>query len=174
MKIFAAIGVLALVLASAGVAMATTRSAAPKTARACVTASHALKLVSGGRCPAGTKAISLVGTGGPGTALGYAHIKPFTGGFDSARSFNVKASNVVSTSTGFYCFKGLKFTPHNATLTLDYNGTLNGQIPTVELRLPPHPGDCGLSSAQAEVFTGLVTPGGFTAGTKIGFYVIFY
>jgi hypothetical protein len=68
--------------------------------------------------------------------LGYAHILPNSNAFDSARSFNVAASNVVTTGNGFYCFKGLKFTPHNAELTLDYRGILNGQIPQASLKLP--------------------------------------
>ena len=57
----------------------------------------------------------------------------------------------------------------NAVITLDCNGLLNGQIGQASLKLPPTPRDCDLSSAQAEVFTGLVNPGGFTSGASLGF-----
>jgi hypothetical protein len=59
-------------------------------------------------------------------------------------------------------------------VTPDYWGGGNGQIPTVSLKLPTNSGDCGLTSSQAQVFTGLVTPGVFTTGTNFGFYVVFY
>src|SRR5262249_22089808 len=63
------------VLATAGVAMATTFLAPPTTAKACVASSGALKLKQNGGCPAGSKPITLLGKGARGTALGYAHIK---------------------------------------------------------------------------------------------------
>jgi len=173
MKIMAAAGIGAIVLATTGVALAAA-SGAPKTAKACVGARSALKLEQGGRCTGGSKAITLLGKGGPGTALGYAHILPSSNQLDPSHSYNVAAANVKSTIAGFTCFKGLKFTPHFAVVTLDYNGILNGQIPQATLKLPANPSDCGLSSAQAEVFTGLVTSSSFTSGAKIGFYIVFY
>jgi hypothetical protein len=104
--------------------------------------------------------------------LGYAHIKG-DATVDSAHSTsNITTANVVY-SGGFWCFKGLPFTPHSAQLTLDYNGILNGQIPQITLILPASPSDCGLTSAQAEVFTGLVNPGVFTSGAELPFYILF-
>jgi hypothetical protein len=173
MKILAGTAIVTIVLTASGVAMATISASPRTTAKACVASNGVLKLVQNGRCPAGSTPFTMLGKGGPGTALGYAHIEAGNV-FDAARSYNVKASNVVTTIPGFFCFKGLKFTPHSAELTLDYNGILNGQLPQATLRLPPHPADCGLSSAQAEVFTGLVNPGVFTSGAKLGFYIVFY
>jgi hypothetical protein len=177
-KILIAAGVLVAIIASAGVASAVTAvTAAPVVSgKACVTTGGVLKLATNsGGCPAGTKVINLQAKGAPGTVLGYAHIVPGNH-FDIARSYNVTAANVVSTHAGFVCFKGLSFTPHNASVTLDYNGILNGQIPVVNLLVPAGSlaSECGLTAAQAEVFTGLVTPTTFTAGTKLGFYIIFY
>lgn len=173
MKILFATGIVAIALATTSVAMATISSSPHTTAKACVASNGVLKLVQNGRCPRGSAPFSLLGKGGPGTALGYAHIKAGDV-FDASRSYNVKASNLVTTGNGFYCFKGLKFTPHVAELTLDYYGIFNGQIPQATLILPPKPADCGLSHAQAEVFTGLVNTGVFTNGAKLGFYIVFY
>ncbi len=103
--------------------------------------------------------------------LGYAHINP-DGSFDAAHSWNVKASNVVEPSTGFFCFNGLKFKPKNVQVTGDYYGPGNGNIPIYTVQLPATSGTCG-TAKQVMVFTGLVTPGGFTAGTNLGFYVTF-
>lgn len=121
----------------------------------------------------GLDSSSFVQNGNRGVARAYAHILP-GGTLDATRSWNVAASNVVTTSAGFYCFRNLSFTPTNGSVTIDYNGTSNGQVPTVMLKLPANPSHCGLSSAQAEVFTGAVTPGSFTAGTDVGYYVVFY
>lgn len=174
MKILATAGIAALVLTASGVAMATVSASAPHTtAKACVTSKGVLKLVQGSRCPGGTKSFSVLAQGGPGTALGYAHIKSGDV-LDASRSYNVKASNVVSTGNGWVCFKGLKFTPHNIQISLDYNGILNGQIPETSVILPPVPSECGLTSAQAEIFTGLVNPTVFTKGSTFGFYIVFY
>jgi hypothetical protein len=174
-KILIATGVIAAMLASAGAAVAATAlSAAPATGKACVTASGQLRLTSKtGACASGQKAMTVLAKGGPGTAQGYAHILP-GGAFDASRSYNVKAANVVSNRAGFTCFKGLGFTPHNAAVTLDYHGLLNGQLPQATLMMPAQPSLCGLTSAQAEVFTGLVTPGTNTPGAKLGFYIVFY
>jgi hypothetical protein len=174
-KILIAAGVMAAMLASAGVAVAATAVASPPvTAKACVTKGGVLKLATNtGACATGQKAMTVLAKGGPGTALGYAHILP-GGAFDASRSYNVKAANVVSNRVGFTCFRGLGFTPHNAAVTLDYNGLFNGQLPQATLMMPAQPSLCGLASAQAEVFTGLVTPGTNTPGAKLGFYVVFY
>jgi hypothetical protein len=162
MRIFVAAGIGAVVLAASGVAMATARTSSPHTtAKACVTSKGDLKLVQNNRCPRRSSSFTALAEGGPGTALGYAHIESGDH-FDPSRSYNVKASNVVTLGNGFVCFTGLKFTPQNAAVTLDYNGILNGQIPQATLMLPPTPSECGLTSAQAEVFTGLVTPGSDT------------
>jgi hypothetical protein len=55
--------------------------------------------------------------GAPGTAVAYATVNS-TGGVSQA--LNVTTANVSkpATSTGFYCFSGLSFTPHNAQVTL--------------------------------------------------------
>ncbi len=174
-KVLIAAGVIAAMLASAGAAVAATAvSSAPVTGKACVTASGQLRLTSKtGTCASGQKATTVLAKGGPGTALGYAHILP-GGAFDASRSYNVKASNVVSNRVGFTCFRGLGFTPHNGAVTLDYNGLFNGQLPQATLMMPAQPKLCGLTSAQAEVFTGLVTPGTNTPGAKLGFYIVFY
>jgi hypothetical protein len=104
--------------------------------------------------------------------LGYAHLNS-DATVDSAHSTsNITTANVVY-SGGFWCFKGLPFTPHSAQLTLDYNGIFNGQIPQITLILPASPSDCGLTSAQAEVFTGLVNPGVFTSGAELPFFIAF-
>ena len=50
----------------------------------------------------------------------------------------------------------------------------NGQLPQATLMVPALPKTCGLKSAQAEVFTGLVTPAVNTPGAKFGFYIVFY
>jgi hypothetical protein len=129
-----------------------------------------------GGCAGGTNAVTVLFKNGPGTALGYAHILA-GGAFDASRSYNVTVANVVEHKPGFYCFRGLHFTTHNASLTYDYNGLSNGQLPNISLRLPATQTSdlCGLSSAQAIVFTGLVnTVTKFTAGTNLGFYVVFY
>jgi hypothetical protein len=121
----------------------------------------------------GIDSSGFVRAGGHGAALGYAHILP-GGSFDASRSWNVSAGNVASTVAGFFCFHGLSFTPHSGALTVDYNGTLNGQVIADLLRLPTTGADCGLSSAQAEVFTGHVTPGTTTVGANIGYFITFY
>ena len=174
-KILIAAGVMAAMLVSAGAAVAATAvSAAPVTGKACTTKSGQLRLTTAaGTCASGQKAMTVLAKGGPGTALGYAHILP-GGAFDASRSYNVKAANVVSNRAGFTCFRGLGFTPHNAAVTLDYNGLFNGQLPQATLMMPTVPSECGLTSAQAEVFTGLVTPGTNTPGAKLGFYIVFY
>ena len=174
-KVLIAAGVMAAMLASAGAAVAATAASSPPvTSRACVTKGGELRLATNsGACASGQKAMTVLAKGGPGTALGYAHI--LTGGtFDASRSYNVKAANVVSHNVGFTCFRGLGFTPHNAAVTLDYNGLFNGQIPQATLMMPAQLSLCGAASAQAEVFTGLVTPGTNTAGAKLGFYIVFY
>lgn len=165
--------VAALVLGVAGFAVGAT--VAPTSAKACATSKGVLKLVQNGTCASGSKRITLAGTTYPGVARAYAHILP-GGGLDTARSWRVDPSDVVTTSDGFWCFKGLGFTPKSAQITLDYNGIGNGKVPQATLMLPADPGDCGLTSAQAEVFTGLVNTSTFTftAGTKLGFYVVFY
>lgn len=145
----------------------------PKTGRACVTSQGVLKLVQEGSCPSRTRPITLVGKAYQGLARAYAHIKP-DGTLDTARSWRVDSSDVVTTFDGFWCFRGLGFTPRNVEVSLDYNGIGNGQIAQATVVLPADPADCQLSSANAEVFTGLVDPGNFTAGTKLGFYVVFY
>jgi hypothetical protein len=55
--------------------------------------------------------------GAPGTALGYATVDS-AGTVSSA--LNVTTANVTkpATTTGFYCFSGLSFTPKNAQVTL--------------------------------------------------------
>lgn len=173
-KILIAAGVMAAMLASAGVAVAATAvTSPPVTARACVTKGGVLKLATNsGACATGQKAMTVLAKGGPGTALGYAHILQ-GGAFDASRSYNVKAANVASNRVGFTCFRGLGFTPHTAAVTLDYNGIFNGQLPQATLIMPAQPNLCGLTSAQAEVFTGLVT-GTITPGAKLGFYIVFY
>jgi hypothetical protein len=176
-KTLIAAGVMAAMLASVGVAAAATfvpSTPPPVTAKACVTAGGVLKLATNtGACATGQKAVTVLAKGGPGTAQGYAHILP-GGAFDASRSYNVKAANVVSNRAGFTCFRGLAFTPHNAAITLDYNGLFNGQLPQATLMFPTQPKLCGLTSAQAEVFTGLVSPGTLTPGARLGFYIVFY
>jgi hypothetical protein len=174
-KVLIAAGAIAAMLASAGAAVAATAASAPPvTGVACVTKGGLLRLASNsGKCGSGQKAATVLAKGGPGTAQGYAHILP-GGKFDASRSYNVKAANVVSDRVGFTCFRGLSFTPHNGAVTLDYNGLFNGQLPQATLMMPALPKTCGLTSAQAEVFTGLVAPGANTPGAKLGFYIVFY
>ena len=121
----------------------------------------------------GLDATAFVRAGNPALALGYAHIGPGPG-FPVDSAWNISAANVATTHAGFYCFHDLGFTPHSAAVTLDYFGPANGAIPVATLKLPAEPSDCDLSSAQAEVFTGVVNPGTTTAGARLGFYVVFY
>jgi hypothetical protein len=122
-----------------------------------------------GQLPAGPKGDT--GQPGPaGTALGYAHINP-NGTFDTAHSKNVSAGNMTEPFTGFYCFKGLSFTPNSAVVTEDYNGVFNGQITDTGVQIPGEAGTCGPAS-QAMIFTGLVE-GALTEGADFGFYVVF-
>jgi hypothetical protein len=120
----------------------------------------------------GLDSTKFVRNGNHGVARAYAHILPGSG-FDAARSWNVSAADVVS-SNGSYCFRNLGFTPRSGAVTADYNGVLNGQVAVTELKLPAEPADCSIASADAEVFTGLVSPGVFTSGGSFGFYVVFY
>jgi hypothetical protein len=161
---------LAIAFGTAGIVIAAT---APKTAKACVNSSGNLKLKEAGSCPNGTTSITLIGRGATGTVRAYAHVRA-NGNLDAGRSWNVDASDVVTLGGGFWCFKGLGFQPAGAQVTLDYNSINNGQIPQGTLMFPTVPGDCGLTSAQAEVFTGLVNPGVFTDGAALGFYIVFY
>jgi hypothetical protein len=179
-KILLAAAILAAMLTTAGVAVAATTVITPAlvtSGRACVASNGVIKLAgNNGGCAGGTNAVTVLFKNGPGTALGYAHILP-GGAFDASRSYNVTAANLVEHKTGFYCFRGLNFTIHSASLTYDYNGLFNGQLPNMSLMRPATQTSdlCGLSSAQAIVFTGLVnTTTNFTAGAKLGFYVIFY
>jgi len=176
MKILAAAGAAVVVLGGAsGVAMATvmTSAATHTTAKACVASNGALRLTkSNGKCPVGLKPFSALAKGGPGTALGYVHVKA-GGFFDAARSYNVKASNINSSVAGFYCIKGLPFTPHSVQVTMDYNGLFNGQLPAWEVQLPPDHVTCP-SGAQVMIFTGLINPTVFTNGKKLGFFAVFY
>lgn len=105
------------------------------------------------------------------STLGYAHINS-DGTFDAAHSWNVTAANISRPATGVYCFNGLSFTPKNVEVTGDYNGVFNGQIPSYLAEIPGKAGDCE-TTKQAMVFTGLITPGGFTPGKNIGFFVSF-
>ena len=139
MKMLAAAGAAAVVLAGAsGVALATVMApaAAHTTAKACVASNGSLRLTkSNGKCPSGTSNFSALAKNGPGTALGYAHIKS-GGAIDPGHSYNVKASNINESVPGFYCFHGLSFKPHNAAVSLDYNGIFNGQLPQATVQLP--------------------------------------
>jgi hypothetical protein len=165
-KVLALVAVLALVLGVAGLAVGAT--VGPTTAKACVTGKGVLKLVQNGKCAGGSKKITVVGTKHQGLVRAYAHVKN-DGTIDTARSWRVDPGDLVTTADGFWCFRGLGFTPKGAQVTLDYNGIFNGQIPQATVILPADPGDCGLTSAQAEIFTGLVDPGSFTSGEKLGF-----
>ncbi len=173
-KLVVLAGVVVLVIGIVGFAAAALPSTqAGRIAQACTNSKHVLSLIKSGSCPTGAHKVTLSTQGGPGMALGYAHIAP-GGTLDKARSWRVSSSNVVA-SGGFYCFRGLPFTPRSAAVTADYNGLLNGQIPAVEIQLPPDKTDCGLSKApQFEVFTGLVNPGVFTSGADFGFYIVFF
>jgi hypothetical protein len=166
-----AMGVLAIAVGTAGIVLAGA-AAPPKTAKACVNAHGVLKLVQDGSCGSGTR-ITLVGKRYQGVAKAYAHIKS-DGTVDAGRSWNIASSNVVTTNDGFWCFRNLGFTPQSAQITFDYNGILNGQIPQGTVILPADASDCGLASAQLEVFTGLVDPGVFTSGEKLAFYIVIY
>jgi hypothetical protein len=180
MKVLAAVGSAVVVLgAASGVAMATVMAPAAvhTTAKACVAPNGALRLAkSNGKCPSGTSNFSALAKNGPGTALGYAHIKA-GGAIDSGHSYNVKASNINESHPGFYCFHGLSFKPHSAAVSLDYNGIFNGQLPQATVQLPSNnttpSGTCPAGS-QVMVFTGLVSPGSSTPGSKLGFFVVFY
>lgn len=179
MKVLAAAGAAAVVLSASGVAMATALAPAAShpTAKACVNSKGSLRLTqSNGKCPRGTSNFTALAKGAPGTVLGYAHIRA-GGGIDAARSFNVRASNINEANAGFYCFKGLPFKPHGAEVTPDYNGLLNGQIPTATVQDPSDntpPSNTCPAGSQIMIFTGLVSPGSNTPGKKLGFFVVFY
>jgi hypothetical protein len=66
----------------------------------------------------GGGAVGPTGPAGPaGSGVGYATVSS-SGGVSSA--LNVTSANVTkpASTTGFYCFHGLSFTPHNAQVTL--------------------------------------------------------
>ena len=170
-KALIAMGVLAIAVGTAGIVFAGA-SAPPKTAKACATSHGVLKLIQNGSCGSADR-ITLVGKQYQGVAKAYAHVLA-DGTLDATRSWNVDAGDVVTTNDGFWCFRTLGFTPKSAQITLDYNGLLNGQIGQATLILPADPGDCDLTSAQLEVFTGLVDPGVFTSGEKLPFYIVIY
>jgi hypothetical protein len=168
-RVLIAIGVLAIAIGTAGIVTAATQ---PKTAKACVNSHGVLKLVKDGSCGSGDR-ITLVGRDHQGVAKAYAHIQA-GGTLDTARSWNIAASNIVTTHDGFWCFTGLSFTPKAAHVTLDYWGLGNGDIPVATVVQPPTPADCDLASAQLEIFTGLIDPGVFTSGEKLGFTIVIY
>ncbi len=173
--LIAAVGLVLIAGSFTAGAMAQSASVpqAKKIAKACTNGRHVLSLQVSGSCSGASHKAKLPLLGGPGTILGYAHINP-DGSFDAANSWKVKASNVTSTSAGWYCFTGLKFTPHGASATIDYSGPKNGDVAVAQVVVPMTSNFCGLTSAQAMVFTGNVDPGVFTTATSFGFYVLFY
>src|SRR5206468_5860274 len=64
--------------------------------------------------------------GAPGTAVAYATVNS-TGGVSQA--LNVTTANVSkpAASTGFYCFSGLSFTPHNAQRSEEHTSELQSR-----------------------------------------------
>ena len=107
-----------------------------------------------------------------GKALGYAHVKP-GGALDKGRSWRVRPANLVTKYDGFWCFKKLPFKPKSAVVTPDYRGLFNGDIPAMQVLMPRRTDHCP-KATQVEVFTGLVDPGSFTEGKKLGFFVVFF
>lgn len=81
---------------------------------------HTIRALRGSRGPRG-----LTGATGPrgpaGSAVAYAHITA-SGKFDANHSLGVTAANFTHNGAGKYCFKGLKFTPHNVVATIDAAG----------------------------------------------------
>jgi Collagen triple helix repeat (20 copies) len=67
--------------------------------------------IQGARGPTGSR-------GPAGSAVAYAYVNA-AGVLDPARSSNIVAANVTKSLTGFYCFNGLGFTPHNIQVTPD-------------------------------------------------------
>lgn len=77
-------------------------------------------------------------SGAAGTAVGYATV---AGDGSVSLALNVATANVTkpASSTGFYCFSGLAFTPHNAQVTLGEpfpSGETLGLAPRVKVGTP--------------------------------------
>ncbi len=110
--------------------------------------------------------------GAAGSALAYAHILP-GGAFDASLSKNVSASNITRESNGFYCVHGLPFTVNNIEATIDYDGTNNGEIPLIFVKIPGS-GICsgGTANPQAGIFEGKNLSSSVTLGVDDGFYLV--
>jgi hypothetical protein len=123
------IALAALVLAASGSAVAASIITSAQIKNGTIQlkdiSSNARKALKGQIGPAGATgapgATGAVGATGPagaqGTAVGFATVSS-TGTVSSA--LNVATANVTkpASSTGFYCFTGLSFTPRNAQVTL--------------------------------------------------------
>jgi hypothetical protein len=59
--------------------------------------------------------------GAPGAALAYAHV-PSSGGVDGADSRNLAGGNITHPTTGIYCVVGVNPAPHNAIVTIGFDG----------------------------------------------------
>ena len=83
--------------------------------------SKARKALKGNRGLTGAKGDKgdkgATGASGPaGTAVAYARVLA-NGTVDAAQSKGIVQANVSHPATGFYCFSGLSFTPHNAVVS---------------------------------------------------------
>jgi Collagen triple helix repeat (20 copies) len=109
------------------------------------------------------------GAVGPaGTAVAYAHVES-GGGVDSTNSKNVTSANVSHPGTGVYCFHGLSFTPHAASVAPDGFGPVNGILvnPTLLGGLSA----CEEAGNQLRVETTLATAPSTLANEP--FYILF-
>jgi len=78
------------------------------------------------------------GRRGPaGSALGYAHVLwdsgSSTASFDTTQTSGMGSATVAAQGLGGFCFANLPFTPHNATVTVEWPGAeeVNAQVAIV-------------------------------------------
>jgi Collagen triple helix repeat (20 copies) len=78
-------------------------------------------------------------TGPPGSALAYAHViwDGMSASFDAANTKGMGSATVTNRPAAPFCFSGLPFTPHNASVTVDFKTAPSGfEICQVEIEPP--------------------------------------
>ncbi len=78
-------------------------------------------------------------TGPAGSAIAYAHViwNGTTASFDAANTKGMGSATVTHRATSAFCFANLPFTPHNATVTVDWATSATGfEIGQVQIEPP--------------------------------------
>lgn len=103
-------------------------------------------------------------TGPAGSAIAYAHViwNGSTASFDAADTKGMGSATVTQRSTSAFCFSNLPFTPHNATVTIDWGVSETGyEIGQVQIEPPGSKTlDCP-APENVEVATGNANTGKF-------------